>query len=51
VAWRGHWLAALLMIAVPVRAKERSRKLAAIEEHRSQMAVMAPLMHAFARSN
>jgi LmbE family N-acetylglucosaminyl deacetylase len=43
--------AALDWQSLPLSAEERSGKLAAIEEHRSQTAVMAPLMHAFARSN
>jgi len=37
--------------SLPLRADERTRKLAAIDEHRSQLEVMAPLMRAFVRSN
>ncbi len=37
--------------ALPLNAPERSRKLAAIRAHRSQMEVMAPLMDAFVRAN
>jgi LmbE family N-acetylglucosaminyl deacetylase len=43
--------AALEWQSLPLSAAERARKLAAIRDHGSQMAVMAPLMEAFVRSN
>jgi LmbE family N-acetylglucosaminyl deacetylase len=43
--------AALEWQSLPLSEAERARKLAAIRDHRSQMAVMAPLMEAFVRSN
>jgi LmbE family N-acetylglucosaminyl deacetylase len=43
--------AALAWQSLPLSAAERARKLGAIREHRSQTAVMAPLMEAFVRSN
>ncbi len=37
--------------SLPLNPAERARKLSAIEEHRSQIELMAPLMRAFVRSN
>jgi len=43
--------AGLAWESLPLTPEARERKLAAIDEHRSQMEVMAPLMRAFVRSN